>query len=196
MLSASTLYSSRRCKRCRYAEMMVSSNHHPTSHVPCLHMRLKWEPSTDIDPTRACSMSSLTADCAVCSQDTVSVDMVGKVMVGTVSGGTRCIGTRSLRRYVFVMRGKTTAKLCVLRAELCSGGVSLACGAIRAGVVGCLRTGAVFTNLSFPTLQCHRLSAPCASVSSRGLSLPFNQSQRCWPGELCRSSQLVGHLMS
>ena len=172
MLSARTLDPSRSCRRCRYAEMMVSSNHHPSSHGPCLHMRLKWEPNTDIDPTRACSLSSLAADCAVCSQDTVSVVIVGKVMVGTVSGGTRCIGTRSRRLFVFVMRGKTTAELCALRADHGSAGV-LACGAIRAGVVGCLRTVAVFTDLSFTTLQCHRLSAPCASVSSRGLSIPF-----------------------
>ena len=94
-------------------------------------------------------------------------------MVGTVLGGTRCIGTHSHHLFVFVMRGKTTAELCALRAEHGFAGVSLACGAIRAGVVGCLRTVVVFTDLSFTTLQCHRLSAPCASVSSRGRSIPF-----------------------
>ena len=69
-------------------------------------------------------------------------------MEGTVSGGTRCIDICSRRLFDFNMRGKTTVKLCALRAEHGSAGVLLGYGAIRAGVDGCLRKVAAFTDLS------------------------------------------------
>ena len=95
MLSARTLSPSRSWRKCIYAEMIVSSNHHHSSPVPCLHRSLKWEPNMDNDPTRACSLSSLATDSAVCSQETVSVSIVREGDCGY------CLWGYPLHRYMF-----------------------------------------------------------------------------------------------
>ena len=101
----------------------------------------------------------------------MSSDRAGKVMVGTVTGKTRCIGTRSRRRFFFNRRATAVVEPNVLGVGFCASCSAVACVGVIGNGVGCLCRATALNDLSITTLQCHRFSAPCASVSSRGLSI-------------------------
>ena len=115
---------------------------------------------------RTRSRARLSASCASRRVLVTSRDKVGNVSVVCTSDGTRCRGTRSLRRF---LRDSGGCAVCVVGAD---GHINCTNGSEAAVAVGttttCRYISAIFAVRSLTTLQCHKESAPCARISSRG----------------------------